>query len=660
MMKLTETALSAFNAASLGSSGNILASLTDVVRRILPHQRYLSFREALTVGHHPNPPPTPLLPTEREVRRDDAAMDHSISPCTPMGPGGLGHEIRNPPPSPDDIVFRPLYQAQGKFAWMNGKRIENVKTLMWLGAGIMSSAHIKSGTVKERRGDANEVVEVKYICKTWEMSTMGDWEGFYSELALYKSSRYLRPLQGDVVPRIMGIYTRPGKVDIAMELPHPVFWMEASASIPLVLKARVVEAFRKLHERGVVHGDVALRHILIGADARITLIDFQASRADIPNKEVGLEAASPGEKELEMRRVKFLLDFEGARSREFRRSHGARVRTDWNRIKAKEREELLRHGITIGLPADQPEWPEDTRTPPVPYDELKSFWMENANDEPRHFVVPGSSETAIVGAITSLAQCIREMESLDSGWSTCGSAASSPRSPLSPRLPPSPPLPAGSLLLAPYKPPAHGVPDLQLPSSIKARDFAYEYPQQPSISGTQTQPSNSSAPASLPTRAGSPPNRDFDAAPSLPSKRRRDDGTDNAQDRPRAEKKARICSPTRRADGDDDHLQTSSEPSCPRLASRSQEVTGKEGGSSVTGPSFTSTCDGGSRADQGHPSRTSDSSSGPETTVAAAASLKRSRTGENFDGSGLHGRRKRVRVSDSHKTSLPSSSRASG
>ncbi|KAH9025849.1 hypothetical protein EDB85DRAFT_1840222, partial [Lactarius pseudohatsudake] len=85
-------------------------------------------------------------------------------------------------------------------------------------------------------------------------------------LALYKSSRYLLPLQGDVVPHVMGVYTGPGKIDIAMDLPHPIFWMEASASMPMVLKDRVVEAFQKLHERGIVHGDVALRHILVGAD----------------------------------------------------------------------------------------------------------------------------------------------------------------------------------------------------------------------------------------------------------------------------------------------------------------------------------------------------------------------------------------------------------
>ncbi|KAH9982509.1 hypothetical protein BGW80DRAFT_28808 [Lactifluus volemus] len=94
-------------------------------------------------------------------------------------------------------------------------------------------------------------------------------------------------------PHVIGVYTRPGQIDIAMDLPHPVLWMEASASMPMVLKDRVVEAFQRLHERGVVHGDVALRHILIGPDARVTLIDFQASRADQPNEDLGWQRRIP-------------------------------------------------------------------------------------------------------------------------------------------------------------------------------------------------------------------------------------------------------------------------------------------------------------------------------------------------------------------------------
>lgn len=257
----------------------------------------------------------------------------------------------------------------------------------------------------------------------------------------------------------MGVYTRPGKIDIAMDLPHPIFWMEASASMPTVLKDRVVESFQKLHERGVLHGDVALRHILIGADGRVTLIDFQASRADEPNEDVGLEAAYPGEKDLEMRRVRFLLNMDNARKKEFRKSKAALRRSARNKAREQRRQELLRHGITVGLPFDEPEPLEDIKEPPVPLDELEKYWMEDANDDPRRFVVPGSSDSEVDGAISSFLQCIQDMEKADCGWSVVCNGPSSPRSPLT------------SPFLSPHRV-EFGNP--KLPPSIKIRDFAYE------------------------------------------------------------------------------------------------------------------------------------------------------------------------------------------
>ena len=270
----------------------------------------------------------------------------------------------------------------------------------------------------------------------------------------------------------MGVYTHPGKIDIAMDLPHPVFWMEASASMPIVLKDRVIEAFQKLHEKGVVHGDVALRHILIGADARVTLIDFQASRADEPNEDLGLVATSPGEKDLEMRRIKFLLNVGNARKKEFRKSKAARKRSARNKAREQRRRELLQHGIINSLPLDESEPLEDIREPPVPLEELEKYWMVDVNDDPRRFVVPGSSDSDVARAVASFLQCIRDMEGADCGWSDICNGPSSPRSPLaSPSL----------------SPRLDGVSIPGLPSSIKVRDFAYESTCWTSISRLQAE-----------------------------------------------------------------------------------------------------------------------------------------------------------------------------
>jgi hypothetical protein len=310
----------------------------------------------------------------------------------------------------------------------------------------------------------------------------------------------------------MGVYTRPGKIDIAMDLPHPIFWMEASASMPTVLKDRVVEAFQKLHGCGVVHGDVALRHILIGADARITLIDFQASRADEPNEDFGLAATYPGEKDLEMRRVKFLLNMDNARKKEFRKSKAALRRFARNKEREQRRRELLRHGITAGLPLDEPEPLEDIKDPPVPLDELERYWMEDANDDPRRFVVPGSSDSEVAGATSSFLKCIQDMEAADCGWSVICNAPSSPRSPLT----------------SPSLSPHHDIPEL--PSSIKVRDFAYESTCWPSMSSLRTERSVSNLDtlsSTLTDKGSIPGDCDQDVTSSLDPKilkRRREDG----------------------------------------------------------------------------------------------------------------------------------------
>ena len=57
---------------------------------------------------------------------------------------------------------------------------------------------------------------------------------------------------------------RPDLVRCAMVPPHDVGWEEIRPDVSAVTKERAVEAFQLIHARGVLHGDVALRHILLG------------------------------------------------------------------------------------------------------------------------------------------------------------------------------------------------------------------------------------------------------------------------------------------------------------------------------------------------------------------------------------------------------------
>jgi hypothetical protein len=51
---------------------------------------------------------------------------------------------------------------------------------------------------------------------------------------------------------------------MAMEPPHPHAWRMAERSLSEDEKHAIVEAYAQIHARGVLHGDVALRHMLIG------------------------------------------------------------------------------------------------------------------------------------------------------------------------------------------------------------------------------------------------------------------------------------------------------------------------------------------------------------------------------------------------------------
>ena len=86
-----------------------------------------------------------------------------------------------------------------------------------------------------------------------------------SQLYLYGHPRHLRPLQGLCVPSIIGVFsTSEGLANMAMEPPHPHAWRVADRSLSVGEKYAIVDAYAQIHARGVLHGDVVLRHMLIG------------------------------------------------------------------------------------------------------------------------------------------------------------------------------------------------------------------------------------------------------------------------------------------------------------------------------------------------------------------------------------------------------------
>ncbi|KAJ7706468.1 hypothetical protein B0H17DRAFT_1192934 [Mycena rosella] len=297
---------------------------------------------------------------------------------------------RQKPPKPlpakfrGDVLQKGIYTPHGKWAWAAGLPFRDSEPNILLSSGVMCSAFLKTGTIGDR--------PVRYISKVW--LTKEKWHGFFSELALYKVQ--LKALQGRVVPAIINVYSSAGAVDVAMEPPHHSFWIEASPDMPHVLKKRCVQAFEKLHAAGVHHGDIELRHMLIGGDARVTIIDFQASRALVPNATVQLAAATPGELRLEMRKIKFKLDYEGARASEDE--------------KLMRTARLARRNKQPGRLEEPVE--EDKLDPPIDSREWNLEWV-GAPVEPARFVIPGQSAADVESAVEEFLSILEKLEKED-------------------------------------------------------------------------------------------------------------------------------------------------------------------------------------------------------------------------------------------------------
>ncbi|KAF9787130.1 hypothetical protein BJ322DRAFT_701608 [Thelephora terrestris] len=284
----------------------------------------------------------------------------------------------------DHEVNHDLYTPSGKWENVRNSPIDGWETLMRIKVTPPLSVMLRKGVIAGN--------PITYISRLWNTDNVPRWKGFFSELALSASSRHLRPLQGTVVPRIINVYIEPGFVNVAMEPPHECFWIEASPDMPNILKHRCVEAFERLHAQGILHGDAELRHMLINADAKVTIIDFKAaatsvSLENVEMEEVGLRRATTEEIRLEMRKVKFKLDYDGARAKER------------EKLMRKKRGELRK---------------EDVHDPPVDLHVLIFQWLEGCERPPTRFIVPGQTKEEVELAVERFMKKIGEMEGKES------------------------------------------------------------------------------------------------------------------------------------------------------------------------------------------------------------------------------------------------------
>ncbi|KAF8506930.1 hypothetical protein F5888DRAFT_1646516 [Russula emetica] len=211
-----------------------------------------------------------------------------------------------------------LYIPHGRYSRLFGRKLRCFGKGVMLRAGRATTCYLRKATLGAQA--------IAVVTKIWKI-----WDGFHKELYLYGHPLHLRPLQGLCVPSIIGVFsTSEGLANMAMELPHPHSWRIADRSLSTDEKRAIVDAYAQIHARGVLHGDVALRHILIGKDGKPTIINFRRASCLRPAMKIGLGSCSTHEFQLEMRQVKFLLDYEGAREFEYQLARRCRSATGMN------------------------------------------------------------------------------------------------------------------------------------------------------------------------------------------------------------------------------------------------------------------------------------------------------------------------------------------
>ncbi|KAJ3545068.1 hypothetical protein NMY22_g2576 [Coprinellus aureogranulatus] len=334
------------------------------------------------------------------------------------------------------------WHPSGAWKWTAGLCIRGCSNIMNLSSTQKKAVrtYFGTGTIGTQ--------EIEYICKSWQLKP--DMPDFVNEISLFKGQ--LAALQGIYVPNIIGIYSGVYSgidvVNMLMELAHPAFWMHASDDMPDVLKKRCIECFERIHAAGVLYGKVQLSNIIVGADARVTLVNFQHAAVLDPLPESIQKRTTPDKLRLEMRQVKYLLDYDEARSKEHQKWIGFKARKEWN-----EKEYQRAKAESEYAPQYLCEPEEDMLNPPVDPRRTKG-WTDSRHKSAR-FVVPTITPEFFDNAVEKFIANIHRLEDESDGL---------PRSPRPSPPPDSPPSQPCAIM--------HHLPTSQMPSELAMQVFS--------------------------------------------------------------------------------------------------------------------------------------------------------------------------------------------
>ncbi|KAF9535841.1 hypothetical protein CPB83DRAFT_901508 [Crepidotus variabilis] len=290
-------------------------------------------------------------------------------------------------------LSKPLFTASGNWEWLNGQPLHGIQELESLHDTELHKTTLRTCKAGDR--------SFACINKSWRLETRHP--GIMSELWLYKNP--LKSLQGRVIPKLIAVRVGPSRFNLVFDLPHQTFFIEPSADMPEVLKRRVVEAVDKLHSKGVGHHTLSLEDILIGGDGQVYIYNFHNARYLEEKPVVHLPMVKDDEFAMEMRRIKFKLDYQDARQKEqdwlrlqVEHSRAAELETTkWKKAKKYRLKKVL---------------PKRTQVPGVPLREVEG-WFTELNRQPRRFIVPGQEEEDFEWELKRFHNVLRQMEETD-------------------------------------------------------------------------------------------------------------------------------------------------------------------------------------------------------------------------------------------------------
>ncbi|KAG1749933.1 uncharacterized protein EDB91DRAFT_1110458 [Suillus paluster] len=200
---------------------------------------------------------------------------------------------------------RYLYLPHGKYAFAAEHTFQGKnKKQLGLRSGHGYRIYARNGVIAGHN--------VTCLWKTWNVSKA--WREFFQELYFYSHPKLLRWLQGIIVPHVIGVHDEPnGQKSVFMEPPHHTFWHTAHADLSIGEKQAIIRAYEALHEHGIMHNNISAHNICIDQDMNVTLLNFERARC---LNDKGMDEVPGCDQEAlkqEMRQVKYLIDYMGAR-----------------------------------------------------------------------------------------------------------------------------------------------------------------------------------------------------------------------------------------------------------------------------------------------------------------------------------------------------------